>query len=128
MYSKPARVKGSRRAFTNSSGTASAPRTASQARKAVTVCFHMGEEWAHDENAATRAEAQAFKRACACFGLGRYLYDLGRVWMDLDPYDRPVQTPALPDWAVPHDVKRQTQQPKSHAQQPSSGGLARDTV
>jgi hypothetical protein len=29
----------------------------------------VGEEWADDENAATRAEAQAFKRACACFGL-----------------------------------------------------------
>ena len=33
----------------------------------------VGEEWADDENSATRAEAQAFKRACSCFGLGRYL-------------------------------------------------------
>jgi len=33
-----------------------------------------GEQWADDENAGTSAEAQAFKRACACFGLGRYLY------------------------------------------------------
>jgi hypothetical protein len=32
-----------------------------------------GEEWADDDNAGTAAEAQAFKRACACFGLGRYL-------------------------------------------------------
>jgi hypothetical protein len=31
-----------------------------------------GEEWATDGNALTRAEAQAFKRACSCFGLGRY--------------------------------------------------------
>ena len=44
----------------------------------------VGEEWADDENAATRAEAQAFKRACACFGLGRYLYDLDKTWVDLD--------------------------------------------
>ena len=29
-----------------------------------------GEEWADDENAMTSAEAQAFKRACSCFGLG----------------------------------------------------------
>jgi hypothetical protein len=36
----------------------------------------IGEEWADNENAGTAAEAQAFKRACACFGLGRYLYDL----------------------------------------------------
>jgi hypothetical protein len=32
-----------------------------------------GEEWADDDNAATAAEAQFFKRACSCFGLGRYL-------------------------------------------------------
>jgi hypothetical protein len=33
----------------------------------------MGEEWADDDNAAMAAEAQSFKRACSCFGLGRYL-------------------------------------------------------
>jgi hypothetical protein len=31
----------------------------------------LGEEWADNENAGTSAEAQAFKRACSCFGLGR---------------------------------------------------------
>jgi len=29
----------------------------------------IGEEWADNENADTAAEAQAFKRSCACFGL-----------------------------------------------------------
>jgi hypothetical protein len=37
-----------------------------------------------DENAFTSAKAQAFKRACASFGLGRYLYDLPTVWVDFD--------------------------------------------
>jgi len=37
-----------------------------------------------DENPATSAEAQAFKRACAAFGLGRYLYSLPMVWADYD--------------------------------------------
>lgn len=69
----------------------------------------VGEEWADDENSATRAEAQAFKRACACFGLGRYLYDLEKVWEDLDQYNRPVRTPQLPDWAMPA-VARSTEQ------------------
>ena len=32
----------------------------------------------------TSAEAQAFKRACAMFGLGRYLYNLPTVWADYD--------------------------------------------
>src|SRR5436190_24189407 len=69
----------------------------------------VGEEWADDQNAATRAEAQAFKRACACFGLGRYLYDLDTVWVDLDQYNRPVHTPNLPDWALPSYLTRAKQ-------------------
>ncbi len=60
-----------------------------------------GEEWATDQNALTRAEAQAFKRACSCFGLGRYFYDLPRTWVDLDEHNRPLQVPHLPDWAIP---------------------------
>lgn len=35
-------------------------------------------------NAGTSAEAQAFKRAGAMFGLGRYLYDLPKVWVEYD--------------------------------------------
>jgi len=78
----------------------------------------VGEEWADDQNAATRAEAQAFKRACACFGLGRYLYDLDTVWVDLDQYNRPVRTPSLPDWALPSYTRRDPKrQAKSNAPQ-----------
>jgi hypothetical protein len=48
-----------------------------------------GEEWADDDNAATAAEAQSFKRACSCFGLGRYLYYFSGTWVDLDDRKRP---------------------------------------
>jgi hypothetical protein len=61
----------------------------------------IGEEWADNENAGTAAEAQAFKRACSCFGLGRYLYDLEGGWVDLDERRQPKWTPKLPDWALP---------------------------
>src|SRR6202162_1051077 len=61
----------------------------------------LGEEWADNENAGTSAEAQAFKRACSCFGLGRYLYDLGGIWVDLDDRKQPLSRPRLPDWALP---------------------------
>ena len=60
-----------------------------------------GEEWADEENAMTSAEAQAFKRACTCFGLGRYLYDLREVWVRLDQYRQPCEFPTLPQWALP---------------------------
>jgi hypothetical protein len=60
-----------------------------------------GEEWADDDNAATAAEAQAFKRACACFGLGRYLYYFVGTWVDLDDRKRPRTFPQLAGWATP---------------------------
>lgn len=44
----------------------------------------VGEAPAAGENAATESWAQAFKRACSQFGLGRYLYDLDKAWV---PYN-----------------------------------------
>jgi hypothetical protein len=70
----------------------------------------IGEEWADNENAGTAAEAQAFKRACSCFGLRRYLYNLGGGWVDLDERKQPKSTPKLPEWALP---KRQSVKPES---------------
>ena len=54
----------------------------------LTIAEHtrsdVGECELTDENALTTAKAQAFKRACAAFGLGRYLYDLPKAWVDFD--------------------------------------------
>ncbi len=60
-----------------------------------------GEEWADDDNSCTAAEAQAFKRSCACFGLGRYLYYFTGTWVDLDDRKRPKTAPQLAGWATP---------------------------
>ena len=60
-----------------------------------------GEEWADEQNAMTSAEAQAFKRACTCFGLGRYLYNFAEMWVPLNDYRQPVNLPPLPQWALP---------------------------
>jgi hypothetical protein len=60
-----------------------------------------GEEWADNDNAGTAAEAQAFKRACSCFGLGRYLYHFTGAWVDLDERKRPKNIPRLFGWATP---------------------------
>ena len=60
-----------------------------------------GEEWADNSNAGTAAEAQAFKRSCACFGLGRYLYYFTGTWVDLDERKRPKSVPQLAGWATP---------------------------
>lgn len=55
---------------------------------------------AGDENAATSAQAQAFKRACAAFGLGRYLYNLPSLWCDYDPDRRAIKNPDRVRWEM----------------------------
>jgi len=65
-----------------------------------------GEEWGDDDNAATSAEAQSFKRSASCFGLGRYLYFFAGQWVDLDKRKRPKKTPTLPPWATPDGWRR----------------------
>lgn len=77
-----------------------------------------GEEWADDENAGTSAEAQAFKRSCACFGLGRYLYHFTGTWVDLDERKRPKTIPKLTGWATPEGWRqglRPTDKPRGVA-------------
>jgi hypothetical protein len=65
-----------------------------------------GEEWADDDNGMTSADAQAFKRACSCFGLGRYFYDIQAIWVDLDQNRQPLRTPALFAWALPDNWRK----------------------
>jgi hypothetical protein len=50
----------------------------------------VGECNASDENAATSAVAQSFKRACSAFGLGRYLYSLPQIWAPYDAQKRQI--------------------------------------
>jgi hypothetical protein len=65
-----------------------------------------GEDWADDDNGMTSADAQAFKRACCCFGLGRYFYDFKAPWVDLDQHRQPVKSPTLPAWAIPENWRK----------------------
>src|SRR5713226_5325903 len=51
-------------------------------------------------------EAQAFKRACSCFGLGRYFYHFRGTWVDLDDRKRPKTVPKLAGWATPEGWRR----------------------
>jgi hypothetical protein len=47
----------------------------------ITRC-DVGEELLTNKNTITSAAAQAFKRACAKFGLGRYLYSMPQIWAE----------------------------------------------
>lgn len=84
-----------------------------------------GEEWADDDNGMTSADAQAFKRACSCFGLGRYFYDIAPIWVDLDQNRHPVRTPVLSAWALPENWRKGMRPASGHGdsgpKQPSRG-------
>ena len=62
----------------------------------------------------TSAEAQAFKRACSCFGLGRYFYSFAEMWVDLNENKQPKCVPNLPAWALPKS--------QAPAKQPNAAG------
>ena len=65
----------------------------------LTICgvtrSDVGEAPPNDENTATTALAQAFKRACVKFGLGAYLYRLPRMWVRYDPQRKRFTDEAL---------------------------------
>ena len=70
-----------------------------------------GEAWADDENGMTRASSQAFRRACAEFGLGRYFYNFGELWVPLNQYGEMIGVPKLPAWALPPAAAKQATAP-----------------
>jgi hypothetical protein len=45
--------------------------------------------------------SDAFKRAAVLFGVGRYLYYLPNIWVELDSRKRIINPPELPKWALP---------------------------
>jgi hypothetical protein len=75
-----------------------------------------GEEWADEENAMTSAQAQAFKRAASCYGLGRYLYNFREMWVSLDDHKQPIHISALPKWALPAGKPAASAQPTTESQ------------
>jgi len=87
-----------------------------------------GEEWTDSDNAGTSAEAQSFKRAAACFGLGRYLYYYRGTWVDLDDKKRPRNTPELAAWATPEGwLQGLRPQQATDRDSLQSGGTAKHT-
>lgn len=85
-----------------------------------------GEAWADDENALTSAEAQSFKRACACLGLGRYLYYFTGTWVDLDDHKRPKTVPQLAGWATPKGWREGLRPNGAYGRREGSRGVTTD--
>lgn len=64
--------------------------------------FGEGDPSSDAGNSYKAANSDALKRCAVHFGIGRYLYDLPKYWVDWDGQKRqPVQVPTLPEWARP---------------------------
>lgn len=64
--------------------------------------FGEGDPSSEAGNSYKAASSDALKRCAVHFGIGRYLYDLPKQWVEWDNDKRqPRQTPTLPDWARP---------------------------
>lgn len=53
------------------------------------------------------ADSGAFKRAASTWGIGRYLYDLGDIWIPVETKGTTIvfkEKPRLPDWAIPEQA------------------------
>lgn len=79
--------------------------------------------WKYDGADDTNFEAtkggfsDAFKRAAVKWGIGRYLYQLPRVWVSCRKTGNTVkllETPSLPDWALPvaHTCEKPEEDPQ----------------
>ncbi len=66
----------------------------------------------------TATEAQAFKRACSKFGLGRYLYDVPISWVEYDEQKkRLLEVPELPARFLPLETSVKDRVPASTRRQ-----------
>lgn len=62
----------------------------------------VGEAPEGDFSTLKAASSDALKRCAVQFGIGRYLYDLPKQWVDWDDQKHTsTNTPELPDWAKP---------------------------
>lgn len=73
------------------------------------IGIKVGDHWVWKANGAGEsaieaekgALSDAFKRAAVMWGIGRYLYMLPNVWVEMDQYKKIVKPPSLPVWATP---------------------------
>jgi len=78
------------------------------------LSIKIGDQWITKSNAAgnTKVEpikggaSDALKRAAATWGIGRYLYYLPNVWVELNDHKQLAVQPQLPNWALPQAVER----------------------
>lgn len=58
--------------------------------EATLTSLNRNGEVREEENSATEGYSQGFRRACSQFGLGRYFYDLPKLWLPYDPKERKI--------------------------------------
>ena len=80
------------------------------------LTLHINGEWITKWDGAENTEfeaikgglSDAFKRAGYKWGIGRYLYKLGKQWVPCEVHGKTIvlrSTPPLPSWALPNDLQ-----------------------
>ena len=85
------------------------------------IGLRIGGEWVWKANGAgdTQVEAEkgafsdALKRAAVMWGIGRYLYALPNVWVELNERKAIKTPPELPKWATPEGYQELMQKRRS---------------
>lgn len=81
-----------------------------------TIHIRIGDDWIGKSDAADESDfeaikggiSDAFKRAANKWGIGRYLYNLDAEWVKAEKtgkYTKLLETPKLPAWAVPENMR-----------------------
>lgn len=90
--------------------------------------------WKEDGAGDTQTEAEkgalsdSFKRAGAVWGIGRYLYDMPSIWVEIEPYGKShkIKDSEIPKLINAHDVLigKKPEQKKSNEQKPAADWLS----
>lgn len=87
----------------------------------------VGEATNNEENTGTEAWAQAFKRACSQFGLGRYLYDLEKEWVPFNVQRKQIELSANEKRALVRKMYQKvglaTSEPATNGKKPKAHSL-----
>jgi len=77
----------------------------------------------------TAAEAQAFKRSCSKFGLGRYLYELKVPWVKYDPIKKKLLETPIPNskFLIPNSKTLSRQRAETMHRELAKLGFKRDS-
>jgi len=100
-----------------------APSSGGKAGWICELSLRLGDEWITKSDGADEPDIEpikggisdALKRAAVKWGIGRYLYNLDAIWVEIEPVGKSYRLksrPTLPAWALPKGAVNQSPKPE----------------